>query len=376
MKFKSNKLLSVLILLLTIWFIFGQVVYADIVGEKENEIDEMIDGISGVLGDEYKDAVDIEKLENGEYSPQAKNLISSLINLLFGSFTENVIKLCGAILLSCLLSRIAELSEGRVLSQTLKTIQIFFVSVVCYSLVNSLFEAVENYIRDLDSLMTAYSGVLSEILLFGGNLSLSAVSASILAFTLEIIRKLTLTVLLPIIKICFSVSIASAVTLSDKMKYISDFFKKLFTTLCVSFMTVLTVIMSFQSVIASAADTVAMRSVKFAAANTVPIIGGLVSESLRTLGSAASLFKSKAGIVGILCLLAVTVIPVARLLGVKYCFSFGEAFSSFIGGDVSKTVLNDCSQLINYLIGTVVITTVYFSYFIFLFANLTGAISV
>ena len=366
---KFRRVLIAVILILVIFGQAGTKAYALSEGE---DFKSSVNDIISSLDKENKEMVDSEKIFDGRFADIGIGAISKFIEHAVKSFLKNTFKLCGAVVIACLVEKIGELSSGKLSAEIMKLLQMFFITVICYTLVNTLFGALGDFCASLDSLMSSYGVVMGEIFLYGGELTIASTSSAWLAFSLEISRKLSLKGLLPLLKICYCISIASSVTSSDNLKSVSDFIKHIFVTLSVLFMTVLTTIMSFQTVLASATDTVALRGVKFVASNTVPIIGGLVSESLRTLTSAVSLMKSQSGIVCIICLIVCALPPLATVFGIKYSFVFANSFASFIGADTAKGVLSDLSKLINYLIGIIVITTLYFVYFVFLFGNITA----
>lgn len=62
-------------------------------------------------------------------------------------------------------------------------------------------------------------------------------------------------------------------------------------------------VFSLQSFFASVSDSVALRTAKLAASSFIPIVGGVLSESLGTVVSATSVIRSAAGTVGIIAVI-------------------------------------------------------------------------
>lgn len=96
----------------------------------------------------------------------------------------------------------------------------------------------------------------------------------------------------------------------------------------ISFVTTLFLsIMSFQNIISARADSMAFRTVRFASASFIPIVGSAVGEALRTLSNGGAYLKSTLGIsVGLA--LCFTFLPVLiSLFIIKLMFTF----FSFVG---------------------------------------------
>lgn len=366
---KKLRFICALFIAVFLLLIPGQAVQAE-----ENNYEVYPDDIISSIDKDSADLIDEEAVEDQNFSEIGLSLVSYFISSALKVFLRNFLRLAGVILICCVISKISETVKVKHVPEILALSQVFLISAVTYSLLEGVFAQAEEYIAQTNSLMTAYGVIMSEIYLLGGNISQAAVSSAWLAFALEVSRRLCLGTLIPIIRICFSATLAASVSTSVNLRAVANFMRNMYVSVSVFFMTVLTVIMSFQSTLAGANDSIALRSVKFAASNTIPIIGGLVSESMRTLSSGVTLMKSYSGTICIICLIAVSIIPLAHVFGVKYTLSLGETFSDYIGVSTVKGFLSDCGKLINYMIGLIVITDIYFIYFVSVFIKSTGAI--
>ncbi len=115
---------------------------------------------------------------------------------------------------------------------------------------------------------------------------------------------------------------------------------KKYSVMLITFIcTVLLTVLSFQTLLSARADSLTTRSVKFAAANFIPIVGNAVGESLRTVGYGVDYLKSSVG--GSVSLaIFFTVFPVlSELFIIKLSVSFLSFISSLCG------VGNECNIL-------------------------------
>ena len=329
--------------------------------ESENyefEPSDLTDALDGEAKNCLPDSYDNETLLKA-----GADMFILSIRYFIKSFFENVLLLSGIVIIAAIVSKIGESLSFRYASDIIVIAQILPVALSSYHVISALFDSMNEYISQINGLLSSYGVVMSEVYLLGGNISSAAVSSAWLGFALELSRNVCMSALIPLIKICFSVTLASSVSQSVNLQAIARFMRNIYVTASVLFMTVITVIMNFQITVASSQDSIAMRSMRYAASNSIPIIGSLFSESLKTLG-----------LVCVTCLLAVSALPAAKVFASKYTFSLSASFAEFLDVPSAVNILSDCGKLLNYMIGIIVITDVYFIYFVTVFTKSVSAI--
>ena len=345
-----------------------QAVYAD--GEDYGfEIDDITDTV-GEDASEYLP----ESFDKGSILQAGLDMFASGVQEFLKSFASNVLMISGIVMLAAIVSKIGESLSFKYASDIVSLAQILPIALISFNVIDSLFKMISAYVEQINSLMTSYGLIMTEVYLLGGNVSTAAVSSAWLAFALDISRKICIGALIPLLKISFAVTLASSVSQSVNLRAIADFIRNIYVTSSVFFMTVITVIMGFQSTVAASEDSVALRSMRFAASNSVPVIGSLLSESMRTLTSGIAYTKSYSGLICIVCLIAVSFAPLVQVFAAKYTFSLSASFAKFLSVPIAVDILDNCGKLMNYMIGIVVITDVYFIYFITVFIKSATAI--
>ena len=358
------KRLSVLILFVLLFFALGQVsVFAD---ENEHiyEIDPEIltDSIDensrGLLPDDFG---------NIDISDSVFITLRSILGQIMKGFVSSSLTLIGIVITAAIITKAAEALSFKYSSEILTLAQVLLISLYSFGFIDRSLNMMTDYVEQINSLMTSYGAVMAEIYLLGGNITTAAVSSAWLAFALEISRRICIGALIPIIKICFALTLAASVSSESGFQAISSLVRKLYVTSSVLFMTVITVIMSFQTTLGASEDSVAMRGIKFAASNSIPIIGGLVSDSMRNLTAGISYMKNYSGIVCVICLLAVSAAPLTYIFAAKFAMSFASVISDLLGVKNSKVIFDECCTMLNYMLAMVVITDIYFIYFVTVF---------
>jgi stage III sporulation protein AE len=131
--------------------------------------------------------------------------------------------------------------------------------------------------------------------------------------------------------------------------------KKNYTTLLTFLMMLLLAMLGAQTTLGARSDTLAMKSVKFAAGNMIPVVGGSVSELLRTVSSCVGYLRGGVGICGILILVLLLLPTLVELLLLRLTWQIGASLADLLGCDHEKRLLEEFSSLCGYLIAAVAI---------------------
>lgn len=107
--------------------------------------------------------------------------------------------------------------------------------------------------------------------------------------------------------------------------------KSVFTKILAFITATVGILFSLQSVIATAADSAAIRLAKFSAQSMLPQIGGLVSSSLSALGAGLSYAKGIIGAGAIYVILVIFLSPLPVILAYRICLSLAESFARGLG---------------------------------------------
>ncbi len=78
-------------------------------------------------------------------------------------------------------------------------------------------------------------------------------------------------------------------------------------------MTLFVGIMGLQGVVTGSADGLTVKVTKFAAANLIPMVGGILSESVETLMNCSVVIKNSVGVLGIIFVILIAAIPILKV---------------------------------------------------------------
>ena len=106
----------------------------------------------------------------------------------------------------------------------------------------------------------------------------------------------------------------------------------------------------------------------------IPMIGGLFSDTLRTVSTSLSLVKSTAGLVGVLGLLVSLLIPLTTLFAARYALSLASTAAELLEAGKLKPLFEEADKLVGFLIGVLLMFGVFYLILLGVLINTTGAL--
>lgn len=324
-------------------------------------------------GFENTDLKDISSLFNEKY-------ISGLFSALFEQHIKEAAKTLAQMLAIVLITALVECA-GDCLKNASSRMVFGKIATLCcairlYVILYAVFELTKGCAENINAFMSSFGSILSAIYLIGGNILTAQSHMCWLAVLLTIVEKATVYLIFPIFEISMAITLVSSFDKGLTIKPVVSFLQNFTTWLIVFIMTVISVIMSFQTSISAASDSVSMRTVKFAASQSIPVIGGMVSESVKTLSSGLSLIRSATGGGAIIIILLTSLSPLLSMLLSKFALSVSGALSKMFGDAPLNDLINDSVRLINQMMAIIVILDIIYIYCLTVFVKTTAAVSI
>ena len=173
--------------------------------------------------------------------------------------------------------------------------------------------------------------------------------------------------------ICLSFALLDAITSRSSLRALAGLIKRTYT-LGVSFlMGIFCFVLGSQSALAKASDTLALRTARFAAGSFLPLVGGSVSETLRTVAGSVTYLRSVAGTGAILVLFFAFLPTFLSLLFTRIAFSLGGAVSGMLSCEAPGKLLGELSSVYGYFLAVVAVLFVTVTFSLTLFAQCAAA---
>ena len=223
-------------------------------------------------------------------------------------------------LLCALSSSLLSSSVARELSAVAESAVSAIGAVMIYEQLRGLVVSVTATLGELSGFFGAVIPVMTVLTASGGGTGTASVQAAGMSLTLGAIGIISSKLLLPMVSVIFALSLVGALSSDGAVSSLAVSVKHIFIWIIGILSAVMLGSLSLQTVIASAADSMAMRTAKYAAAGMIPIVGSTVSASLATLANALSYAKSAVGVSAVSVLVGICVAPLVRLLLCRFSF--------------------------------------------------------
>ena len=170
--------------------------------------------------------------------------------------------------------------------------------------------------------------IFSGITIAGGGVNTAAVSATGMSISLSVIGSLTTRVLTAAASTLFVFGMLGDLggVGGGLVRGVRSFFSRGIGIVCFLFGATLAI----QTVISGASDGAMMRTAKFAASSTIPVVGSTVSGAIGTLAAGLSYVKGIAGAASIAAIASISLAPLILLLIYRFILSFTVTFLAFL----------------------------------------------
>lgn len=348
--------------------------------EEVESTERFTDELREILPDLVKERLP-EEVESGEAVGElfgAEHLVDFLTSCVGehrSAFLSQLLRVCGLVLISA-----AAMLVGRNMksSRNARLVE-SAVLVVCASSVFVMLEGglerAFSYLRDVVDFSNGLIPIVSGVLLSGGSTSSASVSCAVIGGSSAAIENICVSGLAPVVYVCFGFAAVTALGGDIDTSGIAKTVRNCFITLVTLSGVILTAMLSFQSSIAAASDSLAARTVKFAVGRLVPIVGGSVGDSLRTVGASLSLVKSTVGATAVFAILAIALPPLISLLLDRFMLNISAGVATLLGCTRVSKLLCELRGIYDVMCAVVAATSVQFIIILTVFIKTTVAIA-
>ncbi|MBQ9131776.1 MAG: hypothetical protein IJX62_04825 [Clostridia bacterium] len=327
-----------------------------------DEYSQLLESLPEDMTDRLPDGIFSDDLDQvGESVAQMSDFsyllrtVLSLVGLRLQDCAEILASICGLLILSALLrafrASLRPNGSGRAFSFCSTLIILLALLRVGYQNIT----AVTDYFTRLNGITAASIPLMGALYAMGGNLSAAVASSSGLSVFLTVMEEIVGSSIMPFCGICLAFTAIGALEPSLRVGTLLATLKKNYTTVISFLMMLLLAMLSTQTTLGARSDNLAMRSAKFAAGNLIPVLGGSVSELLRTVSASVGYLRGTVGICAVLLLLLTLLPTLVELLLIRLTWQACASLADLLGCDTEKKLLEEFASLNGYLIAAVCI---------------------
>lgn len=212
-----------------------------------------------------------------------------------------------------------------------------------------------NAVKGCGSFMLSFVPVFASIVALSGKTVTAASMSTLLLFASETVSFISSFVILPLMGGYLALSISTGASpllnnsgIAESVKKISVWVLSLLGTLFVG-------ILSIQTAVNSAADSVALRTARFILGTSVPVAGTALSEAVSTVSASIGLLRSSVGIYGVVALAALLLPVLIELIMWRCVLFFTSALSELFSLSKITSILKAVDSMLSVLLGVVLL---------------------
>ena len=299
-------------------------------------------------------------------------VIGKLTGLAIGENLALFAKICGLLLLAAVFRALAgSKSEGAGKAYAFCTT--LAMAVLLLGLQRGKFDKLEAFFNTVKALCAALLPMMGTLYAMGGNLRRAVVNHSTLSFFLSVLETLCAGTVLPIAGICLAFALLDAITGRANLRGVAGLIKRTYTLMISFLMGIFCFVLGTQSTLAKAGDTLALRTARFAAGSFLPLVGGSVSETLRTVAGSVEYLRSVVGTGAILVLFFAFLPTFLSVLLTRIALLLGGAVANLLSCEAEGKLLGELSSVYGYFLAIISVLFVTLTFSLTLFAQCAAA---
>ena len=178
--------------------------------------------------------------------------------------------------------------------------------------------------------MTSFVPVYAGVMVSTGQVASAASYQTVMLFAAQAVTALLTGVVVPLLIISLAMGMTGSLAGGEgvKLDSLSGSLRSTATWILVGGVTLFTGLLTLQSIVGGAADSMTLRTAKLSVSSAVPIVGGPLSEALSTVQGCLQLLKSTLGMFGVIATAGILLPPLfscaAWSISLSFCSGAAE----------------------------------------------------
>lgn len=347
--------------------------------ELRTQYDTFLESIPPEVRDLLPESFFSAELETGDEAIREAGGIHTVLRVL-GKLTgvtvrENLAllaKICALLLLAAVFRALVVGKAGGV-GKAYGFCTTLALAVILLGLQRGIFSQLEAFFDTVRALCVAILPMMGTLYAMGGNLRTAVVNHGVLSSFLTVLQTLCAGTVLPLAGICLAFALLDAITGRAALRGVANVIKRTYTLSITFLMGIFCFVLGSQSALAKAGDTLALRTARFAAGSFLPLVGGSISETLRTVAGSVTYLRSVAGTGAILVLFFAFLPTFLSVLFTRITFLLGGAVAGMLSCEAEGKLLGELASAYGYFLAVITVLFVTLVFSLTLFAQCAAA---
>lgn len=282
-------------------------------------------------------------------------------------------KICGVLVLSALLR---VFTDGKT-DGAYRAVAFVSSAVLVLLILQSQGERIQRigaYFDTVRALCVALLPLMGALYAMGGNVSAAVAHHGVMSVFLAVLEGFATTTALPVAGICLTLALLDSVCDGVSLRSLTTLIKRTYTFGLSLFMLLLCGVLGLQTTLCKGADTLALRTVRFAVGSFLPVVGGSVSESLRTVAGSVAYLRGTVGMGGILVLFFAFLPLFLSVMFTRTAFLLGGAVAGMLSCPREERLLGELGGVCGYFLAIIACLFVTVAFSLTLLAHCAAAV--
>ena len=222
------------------------------------------------------------------------------------------------------------------------------------------FESIEMFFDSLGSLMRAMIPIGASLWAMGGNILSASSGSATLYIMLGVSEGLFRTTVTPVCSVMSVLNLCDAMSDGMRTGRMLGAIRRIYSFFLCSVMTLLISCLAAQTALSASADGVAARTARLVSGSFIPILGGSVGETLRTVASGVGYLKSIFGIGGILMIFSLLLPVCISTLLFRVVFLISGGIADMLGLASEARLLDGLGEVYGTMLAVITSVAVMF----------------
>ena len=222
------------------------------------------------------------------------------------------------------------------------------------------FESIEMFFDSLGSLMRAMIPIGASLWAMGGNIVSASSGSATLYIMLGVSEGLFRTTVTPVCSVMSVLNLCDAMSDGMRTGRMLGAIRRIYSFFLCSVMTLLISCLAAQTALSASADGVAARTARLVSGSFIPILGGSVGETLRTVASGVGYLKNIFGVGGILMIFSLLLPVCISTLLFRAVFLVSGGIADMLGLASEARLLDGLGEVYGTMLAVVTSVSVMF----------------
>lgn len=371
---KINKLFFLIIFVIIITTNLVQAEEIDNIMKTQEDslgITDFIQESNSYTSNVFND-MDLNEIFNSAISGSVDNKkIVKNVCKIFGQEIQNAISIFASILvivvINSILNCITEGLENKSVSKIAFYVQYILIVTIILTNFSSIIQSIKESVNNMNSFTNMLVPIMMTLIITTGSVTTASIIQPIIVFMITMIGNFINNIAIPLILVSTALGIVSKISDKIQVGRLAKQIKSSTIWIIGIILTIFVTVVSVNGNLSSSVDAVTAKTAKAAVSNLIPVVGKILGDAVDSVIGCSNILKNAIGIIGVVVVIAISIMPIVKLLLLMGIYYLGAAICEPIAdtkivqlldqmGDTFKVLLAlVCSMSVMIIIGTTLI---------------------